>query len=418
MLKRNPECATAPWRLLADRPRQTLFAIVLSVGLLACGCGGAADTTVASSAPTTSAPEPTLPFGEELQRAVAGALGGDASGVSLAVMVPGYEPWLGVAGVSEPGVPVTTGMAFGAGSTGKNFTAALVLQLAEEGKLSLDDQLQDWLPNYPNIDNSATIRQLLSHTSGAFTLNHYPGFWSAVFADGTRVWTDEELLTTFLAEQYSTPGTEWHYSNTGYMLLGQIIEEATGSTVSTELRDRFFEPLGLTTAFYPPEETARGQVAEGWADIGLYAPDVDPGPGLEPFSQFPWTETMPEAGGMFASAEDLARWAHALFHDETVLTSESLDQMLDWVDVDIAAEEAQLVADYGLGAIRFNPELLDGASLIGHSGGALFYSALSGYLPDYGVCIGAAQNTDTDDTFGRMVEEVVAMIAAHVEPMP
>jgi len=353
-----------------------------------------------------------------LQRAVDGALGGDVSGAALAVMVPGYEPWLGVAGVSEPGVAVTTGMAFGAGSTSKNFTAALVLQLAEEGKLSLDDQLQDWLPDYPNIDRTATIRQLLNHTSGAFTLNHYPGFWSAVFADGTRVWSDEELLTTFQAEPYSTPGTEWHYSNTGYTLLGQIIEEATGSTVSTELRDRFFKPLGLTTAFYPPEETARGEVAEGWADIGLYAPDVDPGPGLEPFSQFPWTDTVPEAGGIFASAEDLATWAQALFHDKTVLTSESLDQMLDWVDVELPAEEAQLIAGYGLGAFRVNPELFDGTLLIGHSGGALFYSALSGYLPDYGVAIGAAQNAETDDAFGMMIQQVVDLITTHVEPTP
>jgi D-alanyl-D-alanine carboxypeptidase len=405
--------------------RRTL-PFVMGLCLLVSGCGDTAGSSTSSraassvntTAPTTSTSLPVLPFGEGLQGALDGALGADALGVSLAVMVPGYEPWLGVAGVSEPGVPVTTDMAFGAASAGKNFTAALVLQLAEEGKLSLDDQLQEWLPDYPNIDNTATIRQLLSHTSGAFTLNHYPGFWSAVFADGTRVWTDEELLTTFLAEPYSTPGTEWHYSNTGYTLLGQIIEEATGSTVSTELRDRFFEPLGLTTAFYPPEETARGELAEGWADIGLYAPDVDPGPGLEPFSQFPWTETMPAAGGMFASAEDLATWAQALFHDKTVLTAESLDQMLDWVDVDIAAEEAQLIADYGLGAIRFNPELLDGTLLIGHSGGALFYSALSGYLPDYGVCIGAAQNAETDDAFGLMIEQVVSLITTHVAPAP
>jgi len=121
---------------------------------------------------------------------------------------------------------------------------------------------------------------------------------------------------------------------------------------------------------------------------------------------------------MFASAADLATWAQAMFHDKTVLTSESLDQMLDWVDVDITAEEAQLVADYGLGAVRFNPELLDGELLIGHSGGALFYSALSGYLPDYGVSIGAAQNTETDNAFGLMIEQVVSLITAHVAPVP
>jgi CubicO group peptidase (beta-lactamase class C family) len=127
---------------------------------------------------------------------------------------------------------------------------------------------------------------------------------------------------------------------------------------------------------------------------------------------------MPEAGGIFACAGDLATWAQALFHDKTILTSESLDQMLDWVDVDIPAEEAQLIADYGLGAVRFNPDLLDGTLLVGHSGGALFYSAVSGHLPDYGVSVGAAQNAETDDAFGLMVAQVVSLITTHVEPAP
>lgn len=202
------------------------------------------------------------------------------------------------------------------------------------------------------------------------------------------------------------------------MLLGQIIEEATGSTVSAELRERFFEPLGLTTVFFPPEESTLGEVAEGWLDIADYAPDVDPGPGFEPFSEFPWTHALPEAGGVFASAGDLATWAKAMFHDKTVLTPRSLDQMLDWVTVDIPAERAQLLADYGLGAVSFNPDLFDGASVIGHSGGALFYSAVSLYLPDYGVTIGAAQNFDSDDAFGSIITQVVDLITTHLQPIP
>jgi D-alanyl-D-alanine carboxypeptidase len=309
-------------------------------------------------------------------------------------------------------------MAFGAGSISKNFIAALVLQLAEEGKLSLEDQLGEWLPAYPNIDGTATIRQLLSHTSGTFSLNRHPDFWATVFADGTRVWTDDELIAAFQAEPYSTPGTEWHYSNTGYTLLGQIIEGATGSTVFAELRERFFEPLGLDSTFYPPEETAPGEVSEGWFDVGLVAPGVDAQkPALEAFSKFPWTASLPEAGGIFASAEDLAIWAQALFHHKVVLTPDSLDQMLDWVAAEIPAEEAQIISNYGLGAVRFNPDLVDGTTVIGHSGGALFYTALSAYLPDYGVTIGAAQNADTADAFGSMVEEVVALITTHVEPI-
>ncbi len=393
--------------------------------VVASGCGNGTDSPTATTSPpststTATSALPALPFGDDLQRLLDASVGGDGNmGASLAVMVPGHKPWLGVAGYSEPGIPVRTGMAFGAASTSKNFTAALVLQLAEEGKLSLDDQLREWLPEHPNIDSSATIRQLLNHTSGIFTVNHHPDFWRAVFADGTRVWTDEELLTTFVAEPYSAPGNEWHYSNTGYTLAGQIIEEATGRTVSAALRDRFFEPLGLTSAFYLSEETAPVDIAEGWFDIDtLVAEAGSLKPAPERFSDYPWLAALPEAGGIFASARDLAVWADALFHDQTVLTTESLDQMLDWVVVPTTAEEAQLIAGYGVGAIRYNPELFDGSMVIGHSGGGLFYSAVSGYLPDYGVCIGAAQNGETGDGFGVMVTEVVALIAANVASTP
>ncbi len=372
----------------------------------------------ATSTTATTEPKPVLPFGEELQSLLDGALDtDDAMGVSLTVMVPGYQLWLGVAGESEPATPINTGMAFGAGSISKNFIAALVMQLAEEDKLSLDDQLREWLPDFPNVDNTATIRQLLNHTSGTFQPNHHPDFYPSVFADGTRVWTDEELLSAFLAEPYSAKGTEWHYSNAGYMLLGQIIEEATGSTVSAQLRDRFFEPLGLATAFYLSEETAPGEVAEGWFDISLLAPEIDTDAGFEAFSEFPWTATMAEAGGVFSSAQDLATWVQALFHDQSVLNPESLDQMLEFVPLGRDVEEAQLVSGYGLGTVRFNPELFDGTLVIGHGGGALFYSAAALYLPDYGVAIGATQNSDSD-AFGAIVTQVVNAITTHVEPAP
>jgi len=341
----------------------------------------------------------------------------DTMGFSLAVLVPGYQPWIGVAGESELGVPVTTGMAFGAGSVSKNFIAALVLQLAEEGKLSLDDQLDRWLPEYPNLDGSATIRQLLNHTSGTFSLEDHPDFYWSVSANRDRVWTDEELLSTFLAEPLSAKGTEWHYSNTGYLLLGQIVEEAAGASVSAELRDRFFDPLGLATAFYLSEETAPGEVAEGWFDIGRAAPQMDIDPDLERFSDFPWTATMPEAGGLFASAEDLATWARALFHDRSVLGSEALGQMLDWTPLEIPQDRAQILADYGLGAVRYQPELFDGALVVGASGGALFYSAAALYLPDHGVAIGVTQNSDSD-AIGLLLAQVVSVITSHVEPAP
>ena len=389
--------------------RILIAALVAAASLTSCG----------GSATTTTVPEPVVPFRGELRNVLDEALDSEnAMGFSLAVMMPGYEPWIAAAGESAPGVPITSATAFGVGSISKNYVAALVLQLAEEGKLSLDDQLHEWLPDYPNVDSTATIRQLLNHTSGTFQPNHHPDFWPAVFADGTREWTDDEILASFLEEPYSAKGTEWHYSNAGYTMLGQIVEEATGSSVSAELRERFLEPLDLTSVFFLSEEDAPGEVAEGWFDISPYSPEIDVDPEPEAFSDFPWTATMPEAGGVFASVEDLATWAQAVFHDQRVLEPDSLEQMLQFVTPEPDDERRALVAGYGLGAMRFNPDLFDGKLVIGHSGGALFYSAAALYLPDYGVVIGALQNFDDDETFGSTLNRVVSIVTAHTEATP
>ena len=95
---------------------------------------------------------------------------------------------------------------------------------------------------------------------------------------------------------------------------------------------------------------------------------------------------------------------------------ESLDQMLDWVPLGIEPDRAQILADYGLGAARYNPDLFDGTLVIGHSGGARFYSAAALYLPDYGVAIGAAQNFYNEETVGSTLSQVVDLITTHVEP--
>ena len=123
---------------------------------------------------------------------------------------------------------------------------------------------------------------------------------------------------------------------------------------------------------------------------------------------------MPDAGGIFASSADMATWAQALWGDRTVLSPESMDEMLDFVAPEPDDEDRALVAGYGLGAIRFNPDLFDGMLVIGHSGGALFYSAVAAHLPDYGVTIGAALNSD-HDILGLLLSEVTSAITANVE---
>jgi D-alanyl-D-alanine carboxypeptidase len=119
-----------------------------------------------------------LPFARDLQRVLDLSVRiTNGTGISAAVIVPGQGTWTGAAGRSEPSKAISPDMLFDIASIGKNFVAILVCQPAEEGRLSLDDPLSKWLPDYPDIDSSITIRQLLNHTSGVFDwVDHPPDF--------------------------------------------------------------------------------------------------------------------------------------------------------------------------------------------------------------------------------------------------
>ncbi|MBW2429082.1 MAG: serine hydrolase, partial [Deltaproteobacteria bacterium] len=119
-------------------------------------------------------------------------------GVSAAVIIPARTSWHGVSGVSHGTTSITPEMLFGIGSITKNFMAALILQLAEEGKLSLEDSLSKYLSINPNINGTITIRQLLNHTSGIYNFSEHPSVWDTIFANPQRLWTPEEILTNFV----------------------------------------------------------------------------------------------------------------------------------------------------------------------------------------------------------------------------
>jgi len=120
-------------------------------------------------------PEPTL--AQELQAALDRTIeAGNSMGVSAAVVMPDGKVWFGVSGNSHPGTPISPDMVFSIESITKMFTAALILQLVEEGKLTLEDSLEEWLPTYPHIDGRITIRQLLNHTSGVTHSPEHPSY--------------------------------------------------------------------------------------------------------------------------------------------------------------------------------------------------------------------------------------------------
>ena len=355
--------------------------------------------------PSEPPPEPTL--AEKLQEALdSGLKSFNGKGVSAAVIMPDSWTWIGVSGVSHGTTAITSDMSFAAGSIGKIFTAATILQLAEEGKLTLEDSLYEWLPAYPYIDSTITLRQLLNHTSGLYNFVDNDDFWQAIFTEPSKVWTPEEMILAFNRESVFPKGTDWHYSQTGYNLLRMIIMKITGSEIASVNRERFWIPLGLTNTFTSMGEALPSNTAHGWWDLdgdGTY----------DDFFSWPRTAFASGiAGEVWSNAEDLAKWARVPFKDRTVLNQASLDQMLTFHSP--CTGEEFFSAGYGLGVANFNPQLLNGLQAYGHSGNAPGYAAASVYLPDYNVCIGIVDNTEEGEAVGICITNLLNVITSHL----
>jgi len=368
---------------------------VFTITLLALGC---------SRSPT----DPSAALADRFQAALAEELAEYGGiGASAALWIPGEGLWCGTAGISHEGVPVSTDMAFGIASTTKPFTAALILQLAEEGRLTLEDTLDDWLPAFDHIDGTITIRQLLGHTSGIFNLTEHPGIADSVGADMARVWPLEEAVRTFVLEPHCAPGAGWYYSNTNYLLLGMIIEAATGSDLAAEYRTRFFAPLGLERTFLSVREAVTGPVAHPWDDI------TDSG-FLEDLSGYPWEAYLSlrlTSGGIFSTPRDVVTWSRALFEGD-VLEPASLAQMLTFGPT--VPGEGSAGLNYGLGVDEL-VSYLDGQRAIGHDGNIFGYRSLMKYLPDSGIHISVLMNQQDYECLYAIAQALLRIARVHCD---
>jgi CubicO group peptidase (beta-lactamase class C family) len=240
-------------------------------------------------------------------------------GASLAVLVPGQGLLTCVTGISSPGVPVTTAMRFGIMSNTKLFTAVTLAKLQEQGILSLDDHLYQWLPTYPNVDSTTTIRQLLSHQSGIFDFwNDSDTLWNLMLADTSRFWTPNEILASIKAPHFA-PGHGYRYSNTNYLLAGMVIEAATGNTWLQKMHEFILNPLTMDSTFAGVYENRNGPVSAEWVNASIA------------ITQSPMTAEYTQinaAGAMLSTAQEMAEWYSALLGG-TVVSGTSLQQILD-----------------------------------------------------------------------------------------
>lgn len=217
-------------------------------------------------------------------------------------------------------------------SVSKQFTAAAVLLLAEDGKLKLDDSIRHWLPALPSLADQVTLRQLLSHTGGLLD-------YEDLIAPGTtRQLSDGDVLRMVSAttHTYFPPGTAYRYSNTGYVLLGLVVEKASGMRLQDFLKRRIFAPLHMDhTLLYVHDATTVPNRAYGYSDID----------GKWQRTDQDLTSATRGDGGIYASIDDLAKWDAALYDNR--LLSDASRKLAFSPHAKVAGEPYQ--ADYGYG---------------------------------------------------------------------
>jgi D-alanyl-D-alanine carboxypeptidase len=372
----------------------------------------------ASPGPSPSAdpiqPSPAPPIGARPTKRIVAALQQSLDelrvkhgipGVSAAIIFDDGSTWTGVSGLADVAARrrVTPETAFALASISKTFTAALILDLAADGRLSLADGATEYLPEQTML-TGITIRMLLNHTSGLRDYFENPKIDKALLDEPATRWSTVQTLG-YVGKQYFPPGTDWHYSNTNYLFLGLIAERIDGRPLAEQLRERYFGPLGLKSPYYQVAERPRGATAHGYRFAGLRTtlPPIDlaDGTGVMPFRSV--VTAAGGAGSLAATALDTARWARALYGGHA-LESGGLGLMLGGFDI-VPGYEPSI--PYGLGVQAVN---VNGLRTFGHSGRFLGFRAVVRYLPEQELTITVLTNQSRADPgiiVGRMLRIVL-----------
>jgi len=310
---------------------------------------------------------------------LAAAYPADGPGVSVVVSDHGKIVYVGTRGLANVAAktPITPDTVFRIGSITKQFSAAVVLQLAAEGKLKLSDPLSKYLPNYPN-GAAITVEQLLNHSSGIQSYTGIPGWM--VEANTARAYTTDQLVAVFKdLPAPDKPGAKWDYNNSGYILVGALIEAVTGKPWYRAVDERLAKPLGLKTMRYGGDEAKIAAMAKG------YSQDES---GRIPARKIHMS-VPGAAGALVGTPSDLARWGYGLHHGK-VVPAPYYEQMSNPSAISKANGRS-----YGFG---LESETVRGAQTIGHGGGIFGFSTGSVYLPAQDVFVAVYANSDSPQT--------------------
>ena len=290
-------------------------------------------------------------------------------------------------GKASERIPVATpALPYQIASNSKQFLAALILLLEDDGKLSLDDKVAKWLPDVSGADR-ITIRQLLSHTSGL--QDYWPQDYS--FAAMEKPVRPEDIVARWAKKPLDyEPGTRWQYSNTGYVVAGLIAEKAGGASLWSQFEARLFKPLGIHPL--PLDETNGPQFPQGYHRNAL-------GPvrtATPPARGWLWA-----AGELSMTAEDLAKWNLARI-ERKLLTPE------DWATMErpVVLKDGT-TAGYGLGVSAYRA---GGREVIDHGGESVGFLSQNTVWPDSKVAVTVLTNADFAGAQGTLTSRIADIV--------
>lgn len=300
----------------------------------------------------------------------------NSPGCAIAVVKDGqiiYEKGYGMADLRH-GVPITPSTVFHFGSNSKQFTAFAIFLLEEEGRLQLTDDIHQYIPEMPDFGKTITIQHLLDHTSG---LRDYLEL--LVFAGWNFF---EDLVTKDMGLKFVTrqkrlnfnPGDQFMYSNTGYMLLAEIVARVSGQTFAEFTRERIFTPLGMTNSRFVDDHHV---IVKNYA--ASYSPPVE-----GTYYEYPVNFSSVGEGGLYTTVEDIVKWDQN-FYDITVGSPSILDKM----------HQKGILNNGQLSSMSAGLIVTDykGRTLVYHGGDIAGYHAQIAQFPDERFTIITASNT-------------------------
>lgn len=317
-------------------------------------------------------------------------------GLSLAVVRDGkvvLAKGYGMANL-ELSVPATEKTNYLIASITKTFTAVATMMLFEEGKISLDDSISKHLSDLPTAWNPVTIRQLLNHTSGINDYVSHPKPPCAVGKSESDYAAPDVLKEVACLPMDFAPGERWSYNNTGYHLLGMLIEKVSGKTYEQFLRERIFVPLGMseTRLINYTELVANRANGYSWRN-GAYRNARQ----MNPVVEF-------ATGGLISTVLDMAKWDAAL-NGERLLKRTTFKEM--WKNAKL--NNGNVVPSYGLG---FGLTPFRGRKRVGHTGGIPGFATALQHFLDEKITVIVLTNADQPSGVGEMANEIAAFYFA------